>query len=860
MPDQQPVHGILNDYVPAMNSFNELAAGHGPAHADWERFFTTLGALGPEEVRTRTADILRLLKENGIAYNIYRDPAGETRPWELDPIPQIIASSEWQTINDGLIQRATLFNLMLRDLYGPQTLIREGIVPQELVYMHPGFLRSCMNIDLPARQHLVLYAADMGRGTDGRLWIISDRTQAPSGYGYALENRFALSSVIPEFFSHQRVSRLSPFFDGLQQALNSIAPRSSAIPRIVILTPGPENETYFEHSYLSSYLGLTLVQGNDLMVKDNFVWLKTIEGLEKVDVILRRMDDSYVDPLELRSESLLGVPGLLQVIRKGNVALANPLGSSIIENAGLMPFLHRAARHLLGEDLLIPAIATWWCGQPREMQYVIENLEHLVIRRIYRRAAGVRSAIDGASLSHAEREDLIREIRTRPHVFAGQEKINYSSTPSWVNSTIQPGHSLIRSFLVSQGNSFMAMPGGLTRTSYERNSFIISSQSGGNSKDTWVIATSDEPTHPLKLQLKPAGAYAARQKDSLPSHTAENLYWAGRYTERVIYNARLLRTVMQYVSQGGGKAASGAAATTRQILLQGLTHCTYAYPGFMPTEEPEEDAALLENPWPELTRNLYDVEQNGSLAQNLSLFRRAVYNVRNFLSQDTWRVVQQMDEIWTAPYPMTNHDHLDMIGNLDALNTSMFAFLGMNRESARREQEWGILDLGRKFERSMFMIRFLQNLFYWRQEEQTEYELIVAALTATQSMVTYRYTFRDHLQLPLLFELLILDNNYPKSLAYLVERIRNHVFAMPRSNRNSTRTDAEQMILEARNLLHLANSRALAESDRETGAFAGLNERLEKLYSILLQLHSVISKTYFKHTLSQHQLYVTNYL
>ena len=468
---------------------------------------------------------------------------------------------------------------------GRKSLIKDGIIPQELIYMHPGFLRSCMNIKLPGQQHLVLYAADMGRGTDGRLWIISDRTQAPSGYGYALENRFAMSSAFPELFSKVHVKRVSPYFDSLQQALNNISSNKSDNPKVVILTPGPENETYFEHSYLSAYLGLTLVQGNDLMVKDNFVWLKTIEGLEKVDVILRRMDDIYCDPLELKSDSVLGIPGLCRQSEKGMCPLPTRLGSSIVENAGLVPFLHAAARYLLGEDLIIPSIATWWCGQPKEMQYVLDNLEHLVIRRIYRNSAGIRSAIDGGSLSSAKEAELIQKIKANPSLYVGQEKINFSSTPSWVDGKIQPGHSLIRSFLVKKDESFIAMPGGLTRTSYAKNSFIISNQTGGTSKDTWVLSGGEDDTQPVKFQLKTSSEKAAFQKESLPSHTAENLFWAGRYTERIINNSRLMRTVMQYIMQNY-KPLGGKNDITKNILLQAVTHCTFSLPGFYAIGKP----------------------------------------------------------------------------------------------------------------------------------------------------------------------------------------------------------------------------------------------------------------------------------
>lgn len=856
MSDQSSVTALLQQYIPALSSYNELFSGGNTMRPDWQIFLSSLKQLGAKEVQHRNNDILRLLKENGVAYNIYNDPSGQSRPWELDPIPQLITAEEWNTINAGLVQRAELLNLLLKDIYGPQTLIKEGIIPQELIYMHPGFLRPCTNVQLPGTQHLILYAADIARGADGKLWIISDRTQAPSGAGYALENRFAMSSVLPELFTNLQVKRLSPYFDSLQQALNNIAPHKTEHPRVVILTPGPENETYFEHAYLAAYLGLTLIQGNDLMVKDNYVWLKTIEGLEKVDVILRRMDDIYCDPLELKSDSLLGVPGLLQVIRKGNVAIANPLGSSVVENAGLVPFLPAVAKHFFGTDLLTPSIATWWCGQAKEMQYVIDNIKQLVVRRIFRHSSG-RSTIDGASLSPLGIAKLIDDIKANPYLYVGQEKINFSSTPYMQDGKLQAGHSLIRSFLVSHNNSYVAMPGGLTRSSPAESSFVISNQSGGISKDTWVLSSGDEHEQSVKLQLKTDDTPATLHKRALPSHTAENLFWVGRYTERVIYNARLQRTVMQYILQNN-HSANSEIMVSKEILLQTVSRCTYTYPGFVPEDDEPVNSALLTNPWPELTDILYNEKRNGSLSNNLSLLKRAVYSVRNFWALDTWRVLRQLEENWDSAKQTDHPDHLAMITTIDSLNTSMFAFLGMNRESVRREQGWNILDLGRKIEQALYIISLLQHVFKKKQTEQTEHDLLHGVLSATQSLITYRYTYRDHLQLPLVLELMMLDVNYPKSLAYLVHKIKRYISLLPKANKDQPLSEQERLILEADTLLKLASGIALAQADSSTNNYTALNNFLDKLYTLIADSSQLISKTYFKHSLSQKQLFISS--
>jgi len=856
MPDQPAINSLLQQYIPALSSYNELFSDSNIIRPDWQTFFASLHQLGFKELQNRNIDILRLLKENGVAYNIYNDPSGQSRPWELDPFPQLITAREWETINAGLIQRAELFDLLLKDIYGPQKLIKNGIVPQELIYLHPGFLRTCVNVKLPGTQHLVLYAADMARGIDGRLWIISDRTQAPSGSGYALENRFAMSSVLPELFSNLNVKRLSPYFDALQQALFIVAPRNTDNPRVVVLTPGPDNETYFEHSYLAAYLGFTLVQGNDLMVKDNYVWLKTIDGLEKVDVILRRLDDVYCDPLELKSDSLLGIPGLVQVVRKGNIAIANPLGSSIVESAGLVPFLPAIAKHFLGTDLILPTIATWWCGHAKEMTYVLANLKTLVVRKIFRNIAGTHSAIDGASLSITQAEELKQEIKANPYLYVGQEKINFSSTPSWLDGKIEAGHSLFRSFLVSHNNSYITMPGGLTRTNTSANSFIISNQLGGISKDTWVLSADEADEQPVNLQLNPDTLQNKTLKRSLPSHTAENLFWVGRYTERVINNARLQRTVMQRLLQSN-KTFVADDESTEAVLLQTVTQCTYTFPGFF-EENPAKREELYGKPWTELTEVLYNEKRNGSLSHNLSLLKNAVYSVRNFWALDTWRVLRQMEDEWNKTKSDKHSDHLRMISSIDSLNTSMFAFLGMNRESVRREQGWNIMDLGRKLEQSLYLITLLRSVFQQKKEEQTEHELLESVMIAGQSLITYRYTYRDHLQLPLVLELLMLDTNYPKSLAYLVKKIKRYISLLPKEGKEIQLSNKQRNIQEADSLLQLADVVALAKYDPASKGYVALDVFLDKLYSLVADTSTLISKTYFKHSQTQKQLFTAN--
>src|SRR5882757_7584709 len=653
--------------------FDELLGEGGKLRPHWETFFRSYGALGNEEISSRNEDMMRLLKENGVTYNIYGDPSGLNRPWKLDIIPFLIGKHEWPAIESGLLQRAELLNLVLEDIYGERKLIRNGILPAELIYNHAGFLRQCAGIRYPGKHHLILYSADLARSKDGRIWVVNDRTQAPSGSGYALENRTAMTRVMPELFSGLKVRHLSPYFNALRKGLNEMAPNQKLNPRIVILTPGSNNETYFEHSYLSSYLGFTLVQGNDLIVKDSYVWLKTMGGLERVDVILRRVDDIYCDPLELKEDSQLGIPGLLQAVRSGHVRIANPIGSGVLENPGLMPFLQPIARYFLSEDLLIPTIASWWCGQPKELDYVLSHLSNLVVKRIFRNPTG-SSSIDGSSLSSRELSEWKQRIRANPSLYVGQEKVDISSTPSLIDGKIESRKVLFRSFLVSNKDGYVVMTGGLCRTSSEPGNFIISNQSGGVSKDAWILSA--EPSRVVNVLKETTVASTAGYNDMLPSHAAENLFWVGRYSERILGNARLLRTVMQFVAEGN-KLVTDANSQTERHLLAAFTKYSYTYPGFAG----EGSEAKLANPWGELKDVLLNEERVGSLTYNFLQFNRAIHEVREHWSTDTWRVLRVMEEEIRQDIPLSHQGHIRMLHTLDNLITFIVAFIGLNRES-----------------------------------------------------------------------------------------------------------------------------------------------------------------------------------
>ena len=532
---------IFGDFCPATDVYDETAFARDNPRPHWRSFISSLEKLGRDELSARWENGRRIIREHGVTYNVYGDPQGMDRPWELDMVPLLVPPEEWRLIEAGLAQRAKLFNLILTDLYGPQRLLREGLIPPALVFANPGFLRSCHGLRVPEETYLHLHAVDLARSPDGQWWALGDRTQCPSGSGYALENRIVLSRILPDEFRESQVQRLASFFQVQRDTLRHLAPGKSDNPNVVLLTSGPHNETYFEHAYLARYLGFTLVEGGDLTVRDRRVFLKTLEGLQPVDVIFRRVDDSFCDPLELRSDSFLGVPGLVEAARAGSVVIANALGSGLMESPAFLAFLPGLCRHLLGEELKLPSVATWWCGQAKEHQYVLDHLHEIVVKSAV--AARARQPSFGGRLGKSEREELVAAIGARPFDFVGQEQVTLSTAPVWLNDKLEPRRISLRAYVTAHGDTFSVLPGGLTRVSPAAGNPVVSMQSGGGSKDTWVL--SDGPVTPVSL-LTASGqpVSVARAAAELPSRVADNLYWLGRYVERMEHRMRVLRCVI----------------------------------------------------------------------------------------------------------------------------------------------------------------------------------------------------------------------------------------------------------------------------------------------------------------------------
>ena len=833
--DMQSV--LTRSYPLGGDEYDEMLDSQGQVRPHWAYLMQAVGQLGSAEMESRRGEVLKLLRENGVTYNVYGDHEG-AHPWQLDPVPLLISGEEWAETEAGLLQRAELLNMILADLYGSRELTKKNLLPLELIYNHRGFLRSCDQIKLPGNHQLVFYAADLARGPDRKMWVISNRTQAPSGAGYALENRIAVSRVLPNIFRHSQVDRLARFFQSMQDGLNAIAPPHAESPRIVVLTPGPFNETYFEHAYLASYLGYQLVQGEDLTVRDGYVWLKSLTGLQRVDVIIRRVDDDYCDPLELREDSRLGVAGLLEVARRGNVAIANPLGSGILESPGIQPFLPAIAEHFLGEPLKLQSAATWWCGQQRELDYVLGHLDQLVIKPIYREPG--ESPVLGHMLSQAQLAEWRDRIRAKPALYVGQEHVSFSTAPCVTPQGFEPRKVLLRSFAVACRNGYEAMPGGLSRSAPEKGDIPISGQLGSISKDIWVL--SSEPQSESGRVSKTGALLPLEDHNAvLPSRAADNIFWVGRYAERAEGCIRLLRATVRKLYINPDRSNPDFAASLH-CMLRAVTSLTGTWPGFFA----EEHASLLQDPENELLSVALDEQRAGSIASSLRSLVRAGYSVRDLWSSDIWHLMDELEENLTRPKQIADSTLWQLQEQLDRMVTTLCAFSGLVMENMTRGNGWLFLDIGRRLERSLLLIQTLRTVFSEQRSDAVEMQLIESLLDTSDNTICYRQHYRSYFELPSFLELLLLDPDNPRSLAFQVSCLNEHVAKLPVKRQDQRLSPEERLMLEASSMLKLVKLSDLLAVSKE-GIRDNLDQQLSRVYYLLSSLSETITANHFRH-------------
>ncbi len=772
--------------------FDELRGNSSELLPHWQTFFEQLEPSGLSDLDQRTLELNRQVRDNGITYNVYADEFGPQRPWSIDLFPLIINPEAWEEIQSGVLQRARLLEAIISDIYGPQNLLKEGYIPPALIHGHPGYLSSMHGVKFNGSKYLHIIAFDLARAPDGKWSVLTQRTQAPSGLGYLLENRNLIARQFPNAYEQMQIAPLANAYRDLIDALK-LESSAGSNAHIALLTPGPYNETYFEHAYLARYLGLTLVEGGDLTVRDQRLYLKTVRGLEPVDILLKRLDDEFLDPLELRSDSTLGVPGLLQAIRAGNVILANAPGSAFLESPALLGFLPAISERLLNEEIQLPAMDTWWCGERAALAAAIPNLGHSAIKPTYPNGTGhqnYESAL-GGELNQAQLDEWVGRITRQPDEHTVQTYIPLAQMPTWLNafnlndaSLIEPHSYMLRVFALSNGHdSWQVLPGGLARIA-ATDSGIASMQRGGSSADVWVQSThqfqNQETHHNQAIQNKEV----IMRKRMVTSRAAENLYWFGRYTERSENLLRLSKLYLENIN---------SEYTPSKDLWSWLENLCHQY-GLVPDGVPSnfDQGDVRHRIFERTLINSLDANENvTSVGFNLDAMKRAASHVRERLSTEQWSTINHcIDNFQKDCRKATTFNDFSSSLAIDALNqasSSLAAITGAQTDRMTRDDGWQLLSIGRHIERLSFLTTVLDSAIEAGLLNNTNADGsgYTALLNLFDSTITFHAQHQQSREIAPLVSLLVMDDENPRSLAWVSKALRARLSKLAGTERNN---------------------------------------------------------------------------
>lgn len=827
-----PLTAPLASYVPVGGSYDELLDRNGLPREKYKFILNSYQEIGEAELNQRRSELSRLLSENGVTYNVYGAENTRERLWSLDLMPLLMESAEFSALERGLIQRGELMNALFKDLYGPRRALIERVIPPEVVFAATGFLRQCFGLYASRERELLMLSSDLARRSDGTFVVIGDRAQAPSGTGYALENRIALSRVFPSLYRDSEVHRVAIFFRTMRKSLGALVRNSpNREPVIVLLTPGPDNETYFEHVFLAGYLGYTLAQATDLTVRNNRVFIKTVEGHQQVDVILRRTDDAFMDPLELRGDSLLGIPGLIEVVRAGNVSVVNPLGAAVLENRSLAAYFPTLCRFYFGEELILPNAETYYLGDAEHYRVVESRLTDFVLKPASRHVTSKH--LHPARMSQAELESLMKELSARPQNFIAQEIVPGSSVPVFdAQGRLSSGKCVIRSFQVASESGYQVMPGGLARVSTRTDDLIITNQSGAGSKDIWILASEPQKDVSLLRHDLALSRISRKASGSVPSRIADNIFWMARYAERAENLSRLIRNIITRLTQTEDDAAFEDIAK----LLSMLTHVTGEYPGFVG----DDRAELLRHPEAELSRLIYADSVTGSVRHNVLAMIRASRNLRENLSDDMKRVISELEIApYASPIFSVQYAHLlDVIIYLSSVS-------GLSHENMSREVGWHFLEIGRRIERALFTVRVLKS--YLAQGNVFDKFMVENLLNVNDIRITYTRRYRQKIEADSVLDILLFDETNPRSLGYQLARIREFVPVLP-AKAEGARPAAEKIALKLYTGYRVSDIRELFADENVAGR---LEPWLDEIGMRLNELSNTLGETYFKYAEEQ---------
>ena len=826
---------VFDSYV-SEASFDEVFDKEKNVRPYWKDILFDIEKAGLEVLQEKQADIDWHLEDNGVTFNVYdTHEKSAQRYWSMDPIPFVISEEEWGTLTKGLEQRAKLLNLIFKDLYGEKKLLKENIIPAEVVYGHKGYASEVFDFGFKENFQLYFYATDMARGPNGRMWVINDRTQAPSGLGYAIENRLTMNSIAKDLYPNIMTKKLYTFIEDYKNLLLKLT--ENDLSKAAILTPGPHNETYFEHAYLSSFLGIDLVQGDDLLSKNGSLWLKSLGGLKQINTLLRRVDDRYCDPLELNDESKLGVAGLVESVRENNLSLLNPIGSAILENVGLNPFMEKICEYFLGEKLLLPQIATWWCGQKKELEFVLENLEKLIIKKIDR-TENIQVYF-GKKMSQKEKELLRSLLVQSPHQYIAQEEVVFSTIPHYIDGKIEPRNAVVRTFCLKSEDGYSVMNGGLVRVSTEKDSLIVSSQKGGKSKDLWVLGSQDDNIQIANL-FKYA-QYIETSIDKISTPKAENLFWLGRYLARCITTTRLIIHVVKKITNFYRYEV--VTSKESQVILQNaLTHMTMTYPGFLDSNN-QKNLEIF--PMHEIISVIKDSNRIGSLTFTLSMLSNANMNLKDLLAFESSKLFEKMHKEWSEFIDRKYDSTLSVADKLDDLLIYLMAYKELVKESIFKEQGLFIYKIGYKIELALLLISKSRSMLCLKLDRFIGHDVLEGILNSLESFNAYRAFYRSSLNLENVVDFLILNPQFPKSLIYITTQLIQEFKLLPKAKESLS--SYEKPIVEAQKLLESASLESLMQIGEDEGIYMKFDTLLVSMANLYLECSNEFSNTYFSH-------------
>ena len=784
---------LLRNYRPIPGVLDEMVDAAGNPKPVWRTFVAALEALGPDELTRRFARADQYLRDAGVYYRVYDNSGANEREWPLAHVPLLVDETEWADISAGLIQRAELFEAFCADIYGPNRLVEQGVLPPGLIALSPEYLRPFAGVT-PASGHFLHFCAfELGRGPNGEWWVLGDRMQAPSGAGFALENRVATTRALSDIYGDMHVHRLAGFFRQFRDALTAMA--AEPFGRVAILTPGPLNETYFEHAYIARYLGIMLLEGEDLTVTDGRLMVRTVSGLKPISVLWRRLDAAFADPLELRSHSQIGTPGLAEAIRHGSVTAVNALGSGILETRAFLAFLPKIARALRGEELLLSSIATWWCGQDAERQHVIRNLDRMMVGPAQSTRLPFedeQATVLGSTLSGEDRADLLARIEANGGGFVGQEAVTLSTTPVFVGGGLEPRPASLRVHLARTPDGWVVMPGGFARVGYSLDPTAIAMQRGGQAADVWVVS----PTSVKQETLLPRerDVFKRNVPGSLPSRAAENLTWLGRHIERSEDTVRILRAYHVRLAETDDPDMPLLADIRDYVEPFGIDATIAIPPGLI---------ANLDN---------------------------AVYSagqIRDRFSPDGWLALRDLSKtIHRFAEGVEPGD--DATRAMTVLLRKLAGFSGLLNENMYRFTGWRFLEIGRRLERGIQISRSLGRL----TRDDAPDGALDMMLEIGDSVMTHRrqYTVRSGRRS--LVDLLALDPLNPRSVLFQLDRLKQEIGFLPGAGPGGHLTPAAKEVLRLHTMLAIdepgdLNPEALDQLASDIG---GLYDSLAKAY------------------------------